>query len=113
MLRATAQRRQQKMTIEVRSGELSLFAAPGRESSRRVAVRREELRLGFSFGPFGSHHSRLRPAYLITRSARASTFGGIVRPICLAVFRLITKSNCLGCSTGKSAGLLPLRIRST
>ena len=31
-----------------------------------------------------SHH-------LMTLSARASTFGGIVRPICFAVLRLITE----------------------
>ena len=35
----------------------------------------------------------------ITLSALANTFGGIVRPICLAVFRLITNSNFVGCST--------------
>ena len=36
-------------------------------------------------------------ASLITLSARASTLGGMVRPICLAVFRLITNSNFVGC----------------
>ena len=41
----------------------------------------------------------------MTLSALASTFGGIVRPICLAVFRLITSSNFFGCSTGKIGGL--------
>ena len=41
----------------------------------------------------------------MTRSARASTFGGIVNPICLAAFRLMTNSNFVGCSTGRSAGL--------
>jgi SOS response associated peptidase (SRAP) len=51
--------------------------------------------------------------HLITLVARASTFGGIVRPICLAAFRLIMNSNFVGCSTGKSAGLVPLRILST
>ena len=50
--------------------------------------------------------------HLITLSARASTCGGIVRPICFAVFRLIKSSNLVGCSTGKSAGLAPLRILS-
>jgi hypothetical protein len=50
--------------------------------------------------------------HLITRSALANTFGGIVMPICLAVLRLITNSNLVGCSTGKSAGLVPLRILS-
>ena len=51
--------------------------------------------------------------YLITLSARTSTFGGIVRPICFAVLRLITNSNFVGCSTGRSAGLAPFRILST
>jgi hypothetical protein len=49
----------------------------------------------------------------ITLSARASTFGGIVRPICLAALRLMINSNFFGCSTGRSAGLAPLRILST
>ena len=51
--------------------------------------------------------------HLITLSALTSTFGGIVRPICLAVFKLITSSNFVGCSTGRSAGLAPFRILST
>jgi hypothetical protein len=52
-------------------------------------------------------------SYLITLSARASTFGGIVRPICLGVFRLMMNSNFFGCSTGRSAGLAPFKILST
>ena len=51
-------------------------------------------------------------AYLITLSALASTFGGIVRPICFAALRLITNSNLVGCSMGRSAGLAPFRILS-
>ena len=47
----------------------------------------------------------LSASYLITLSALASTLGGIVRPICLAAFRLMINSNLVGCSTGKSAGL--------
>src|SRR5262245_45614312 len=41
-------------------------------------------------------------ASLITLSARNSTDCGIVRPICLAVFRLFTNSNLVGLSTGRS-----------
>ena len=52
-------------------------------------------------------------SHLITLSALASTFGGIVRPICFAVFKLIMNSNFVGCSTGRSAGFAPLRILST
>jgi hypothetical protein len=50
--------------------------------------------------------------YLITLSARDSTLGGIVRPICLAAFRLITNSKFVGCSTGSSEGLAPFTILS-
>src|SRR5262245_7460876 len=51
--------------------------------------------------------------YWMTSSARASTAGGIVRPRAFAVFRLITNSNLVGCSMGRSAGFAPLRMLST
>src|SRR5262249_24825325 len=49
----------------------------------------------------------------MTSSARARMDGGIVSPNALAVLRLITSSNRVGCWTGRSAGLAPLRILST
>src|SRR5262245_54336291 len=58
-------------------------------------------------------HAYRLTAYRITLSALASTFGGIVRPICFAVLRLMTSSNFVGCSTGRSAGFVPFRILST
>ena len=36
---------------------------------------------------------------------------GMVSPGALAVLRLISSSNLVGCSTGRSAGLAPLSIR--
>jgi len=48
----------------------------------------------------------------ITSCAWKSTLGGIVRPRAVAVFRLMTSSKRVGCSTGKSAGLAPFRILS-
>src|SRR5262249_23371592 len=51
--------------------------------------------------------------YWITSSARRSREGGIVIPSALAVLRLMTSSNCVGCSTGRSAALVPLSRRST
>src|SRR5215472_14347447 len=60
-----------------------------------------------------SHSSLAPPFHLITLSARNSMDCGIVRPICLAVFRLILSSNFVGCSTGRSAGLAPFKILST
>src|SRR5262245_4292923 len=49
--------------------------------------------------------------YSITSFARSRNGSGIVKPS--AVVRLITRSNLVGCSTGRSAGLAPCRILST
>ena len=49
----------------------------------------------------------------ITASARSSTELGIEMPSALAVFRLTTNSKRVACSNGMSAGLAPLRMRST
>ena len=48
--------------------------------------------------------------YSITSSAMESTLAGMVRPSALAVVRLMTNSNLVVCSTGRSAGLAPLRM---
>src|SRR6266542_414264 len=49
--------------------------------------------------------------YSITSSAVASSDGGTVRPSAFAAFRLMTSSNLVDCTTGRSAGFSPLRIR--
>src|SRR5215472_3464765 len=59
--------------------------------------------------PQGGHP----PHHSITSSARSSIDVGTVRPSALAVFRLITISNLVGSSKGRSAGLAPLRILPT
>jgi hypothetical protein len=45
--------------------------------------------------------------YSITLSARSRNASGIVRPSVLAVFRLTSSSNFVGCWTGSSPGLAP------
>src|SRR5262245_65815340 len=55
----------------------------------------------------------LAPSHSITSSARARSVGGTSRPSAFAVLRLIANSNLVGCITGKSAGLSPLRIWPT
>src|SRR5260370_9872315 len=50
--------------------------------------------------------------YSITSSAVASSVAGILSPSAAAVLRLRTSSNFVGCSTGKSAGLAPLKTLS-
>jgi hypothetical protein len=49
--------------------------------------------------------------YSITSSATVSSLSGIVRPSAFAVFRLITSSTLVACTTGRSAGLLSFRTR--
>ena len=74
-----------------------LRACRERPSSHRAAEQRDEV------APFHS----------ITSSASANNLSGIVRPSALAVFRLMTSSNLVGCITGRSIGFSPLRIRPT
>ena len=50
-------------------------------------------------------------AYSMASSERACSVAGISMPSALAVFRLITSSNVVGCMTGRSAGLAPFRMR--
>src|SRR5437867_11563140 len=78
-------------------------------------------------GLLGDHHlsltspsARVDPrlsgrhiAYWITSSARCSSDWGMVSPSALAVLRLMTSSNFVGCSTGRSPGFAPFRILST
>ena len=54
-----------------------------------------------------------RQPHSTIQSARTRSSRGMVMPRALAVFRLIARSNAIGCSTGKSAGLAPRRILST
>jgi len=50
-------------------------------------------------------------AYSITSSAAVNSVGGKVRRSILAVWWLMTSSNLLACTTGRSAGFAPLRMR--
>ena len=73
-----------------------LLRARRERPRRRAAEQRDEL------AP--RNHS-------ITSSARDEQVGGTVRPSILAVSWLMTSSNLVACTTGKSAGLAPLRMR--
>ena len=62
------------------------------------------------FIPQGRPKGRWK-TYSMTSSARALTVGGNSKPSSFADFRFITNSNFVGTTTGRSAGLAPLRIR--
>jgi hypothetical protein len=51
------------------------------------------------------------PPHSITSSATASSLSGIVRPNMRAVCALIISSNLSACTTGRSSGFPPLRMR--
>src|SRR5215510_107442 len=74
-----------------------LRARPERPCSRRAAEQRDEI----------------SPPHSITSSAARSSVAGTVRPSARAVTKLITRSNLVGCSTGRSPGFAPRRILST
>jgi hypothetical protein len=106
-----------------RAGALAPPSA-GRARRRMLNARRVEGRppaalvvtgtLGIvALARHADYDPRAPMTYSITRSAWRMSVRGIVRRSALAVFRLISNSNFVGCSTGRSAGLDPLRIRST
>jgi len=89
-------RRQRRLHHAVRSHGWSIVPAQVRNPDIRKAAQISELQ----------PHS-------ITSSARARVVDGTVSPNACAVLRLITRSNLVGCSIGRSAGLMPLNILST
>src|SRR5262249_30581188 len=79
-----------------------------------VKSRHVQCKQNVRFGPNNGLMQRSKKdRYSSTSSARASTDAGTARPSALAVARLMTKSNLVGCSTGRSSGFAPRRILST
>src|SRR5262249_36296029 len=68
-----------------------------RPRRRRAAEQRDEI----------------APPHSITSSARPSSCGGTVRPSAFAVLMLRAVTNLVAACTGRSAGLVPRRMRST
>jgi hypothetical protein len=81
-------------------------ALESRREQARGPVERPYRRTAESRDELASPHS-------ITSSARNRRASGIVRPIALAVLRLITNAKFVGCSIGKSAGAAPRSTLST
>ena len=69
--------------------------------------------VGPRWGTKRSNRARCRLAHSITASARSSMLGGTVKSSDLAVLRLVSNKNFVGCSIGRPAGLAPFRILST
>src|SRR5262249_54759451 len=84
--------------------------APSRNATRPGA-RQRTLPDAENCGGEVSFRTSLPSHHSITSSARASSVGGNSRPRVLAVWALMTSSNFDVCTTGRSAGLAPLRMR--
>src|SRR5438876_3593478 len=85
---------------------------PGAQRVERAVVRRRPAP-GEAERCHEESAALVEHGYWITWSARGSSEWGTVMPRVLAVLRLMTSSNFVGCSMGKSAGLAPLRTSST
>ena len=85
--------------------------APSQRARKPAAWQRSRPDVEIFGGEVSSSPLRLAKLHSITSSASASRFGGTSRPSALAVLILIINSNFVGCRTGRSAGLAPLRIR--
>ena|SRR6516162_347927 len=82
------------------------------------ALTTEQIPLSARCACIGSFTGWIAPAcgwrtYSITSSARARSVGGISSPSDFATLRLMINSSLFGNSTGRSAGLAPLRIFTT
>src|SRR5215468_1653165 len=94
LLQALLERRDAGFCLRIIHGEWYEHAhsphALGRLRARRHRPRRSATKQRYELAPL--HHS-------IASSARASTEAGTSSPSALAVLRLITKSNLVGCTT--------------
>src|ERR1700756_5683706 len=71
------------------------------QAARQLPEQSTTLRVA----PTATGDTRIQGAlHSITSSASASSLSGMVRPSVFAVLRLITNSNLVDCSTGRSAG---------
>src|SRR5262249_53272551 len=83
--------------------------ADSRQLARPLRPRRQRPRRRRA----AEQRDELAPLHSITSSAVASSEVGTSMPSALAVVRLTTRSNLVGCSTGRSAGFTPRKILST
>ena len=101
--------------LDVVLGLVELVESPCRVSSA-LGANHPQFRdpFGPSAGrchcPIRQQQDELAPLHSIVSSASESRLSEILMPSALAVLRLITVSNLVGCSTGRSAGFAPLRI---
>jgi hypothetical protein len=103
--------RQQPRAAHVRFGSTTDMTRSNRDVRSTLESRHSSA---LSRCPFRANSGLMQRSkndrYSITSSARADRVGGTSMPSAFAVLRLITNSNLVDCTIGRSAGLAPLRI---
>src|SRR5262245_35843406 len=102
LLQALAERGQGNSVGRRFDGEI----ADNRDRTLLLRTRRER-----PCGHAAEQRDEVAPLHSITSSAAASNLSGTTRPSILAVWALMTSSNLLACTTGRSDGFAPLRMR--
>src|SRR5262249_33564457 len=103
------QPREEGRDRRVVAGAIGLYQRCTPHTLALLRPRRERPRRGRA----AEQRDELAALHSITSSARASRFGGTSMPSARAVDRLMTSSNLVDCTTGRSAGFAPLRMRPT
>src|SRR3990170_5592782 len=103
--------------VDLKGCRQGLLALDPGQSGLAVSIGEKEFgEAGQEQGPAheGDEEHRVLPeeaaSHSITSSALARILRGTVTRSSFAVLRLITRSNRVGCSMGRSAGLAPFRI---
>ena len=112
-----------KNPMSTEGGRTSQFSIKEREQPRGILTERLSFRVHHRHRRLlcsrrrrprrrraAEQRDELTALHSITSSAAASSLSGTVRPSALAVLRLSTNSNLVDRTTGRSAGLSPLRI---
>src|SRR5262249_51150523 len=104
---------QQHLPAHVRFGSKADIHPPSADVRFTPESRHQLGTLGCPLCAKSGHmHHSIDHCYSISSSARPSSDIGTVRPSALAVLRLMTSSNLVARSTGRSAGLSPFRMRA-
>ena len=99
--------------IDLTTGRLHVRRAKSGDASVHPISARESRALRKLLREAAPSPDELASPHSITSSARATNAGEMLRPSALAVLRLITNSNFVGSSTGRSPGFSPLSMRAT
>jgi hypothetical protein len=108
----TASRRNQKRSCMTASGQSRRFGHAGGMSAHPSIATAKPTSSHVSEAPLPDSCTAANGVpYSITSSAAASSLSDTLRPSIFAVSALMTSSNLVACTTGRSAGFAPMRMR--